>query len=205
MDSKVDSKVDSKMSWPAPERNKGPILEVLRAVLLEPGVVLEIACGTGQHAAHFARHLPHVIWQPSDLDPENLASAAAWALEAALPNLRAPVALDVTARVWPLEAADAIFCANMIHIAPWEATLGLLAGAARRLGPGAPLILYGPYRFDGEFTAPSNARFDDSLRARDPRWGVRDLAAVEAAASGFALERVEALPANNHAVVFRRV
>ena len=186
-------------------RNADPILAVLRRVLPPRGRVLEIASGTGSHAAHFARALPELTWQPTDVDPEGLASIAAWVEEAALPNLRAPLRLDVT-EPWPVERADAVLCINMIHIAPWSCALALLAGAARVLEPGAPLVTYGPYRFDGAFTAPSNADFDESLRARDPAWGVRDVADLrrEAAARGLSLEETVAMPANNHTLVFRR-
>ncbi|MEP7123812.1 MAG: DUF938 domain-containing protein [Byssovorax sp.] len=193
---------------PATERNREPILAVLRDVLPAAGVVLEIAAGSGEHAVFFAAALPALAWQPTDPDRESLSSIADHASEAALANLRAPLRCDVTEPGWGRDlAADAVVCINMIHIAPWEACLGLLAGASALLAPGNPLVLYGPYRFEGAFTAPSNADFDASLRARDPRWGVRDLADVtrEAEAVGFTRERVVALPANNHSLVFRRV
>jgi SAM-dependent methyltransferase len=189
---------------PATERNREPIRQVLARELPASGTVLEIASGSGEHAVAFARAFPGVTWQPSDADPGALASVAAWRDEAALPNLAAPLALDVTG-VWPLDRADAIVCINMVHIAPWEAALALFANAGRLLEPGALLFLYGPYRFDGAFTAPSNAAFDQSLRARDPRWGVRDVADLTAAADAHRLELRDtvALPANNHALVFR--
>jgi SAM-dependent methyltransferase len=188
----------------AAERNRGPILEVLRRVLPARGLVLELASGTGQHAAHFAAALPGVSWQPSDLDLAALASIEAWRVEAALPNLRPPVALDVAAARWPVEAADAVVAINLVHIAPWEVALALLARAAAVLPPGGVLCTYGPYRFDG-VTAPSNEEFDRSLRARDPAWGVRDVSALrrEAADRGLRLDEVVAMPANNHALVFR--
>jgi hypothetical protein len=170
-------------------------------------MVLEIASGTGQHAAHFARALPGITWQPTDASAENLASIAAWVRDEALPNLAAPRALDVEARDWGLERADAVFCANLIHIAPWSCTRALLAGAARVLPAGAPLVLYGPFREDGVPTAPSNERFDADLRARDPAWGLRALGEVirEAEAAGLVFDERVAMPANNLAVVFRRV
>lgn len=198
---------------PAAERNRGPLLDVLRGVLPTEAAlgrrpqVLEIASGSGQHAIYFAEHLPGLDWQPSDVDAEARASVAAWRDEAGLPNLRAPIALDVTQPGWTAGlAADAIVCANMIHIAPWEACLGLLDGAAALLPDGGVLITYGPYRFDGALTAPSNEAFDASLRAQDPRWGVRDVADVsrEAAARGLQREAVVAMPANNHTLIFRR-
>ena len=193
-------------SPPAAERNAEPILAVLRRVLPARGLVLEIASGSGYHAGVFARALPALTWQPTDRDPDGLASIAAWVEEAALPGLRPPLLLDVTAP-WPVEHADAVLCINMIHIAPWASALALLDGAARVLPAGAPLVTYGPYRFDGVFTAPSNADFDASLRGRDPAWGVRDVADLrrEAAARGLALEEEVAMPANNHTLIFRRV
>ncbi|MEK6349401.1 MAG: DUF938 domain-containing protein [Burkholderia sp.] len=196
----------ARLHAPAAERNREPILAVLREVLPAQGTVLEIASGSGQHAVHFAAALPHLAWQPTDPDPDALASIAAWAADAALPNLRAPRQLDVRADDWPLDAADAVVCINMIHIAPWEAACALIAGAARVLGDGGVLLLYGPYRRNGEHTAPSNAAFHAQLRRRDPAWGVRDLEAVTelAQAAGFEPERVVEMPANNLSVAFRR-
>jgi len=197
----------TKLRWPAPERNKEPILEVLRRVLPSSGTVLEIASGTGQHAAHFARALPGLAWQPTDASPENLASIAAWVRDEALPNLLAPRALDVEAIDWGVEGVDAVFCANLIHIAPWSCALGLLAGAARVLPVGAPLVLYGPFREEGVPTATSNEAFDADLRARNPAWGLRVVGDVvrEAAAVGLAFDERVAMPANNLAIVLRRV
>lgn len=196
----------TKLYSAACERNRAPILEVLREVLPPTGLVLEIASGTGMHAAFMAEALPSIEWQPSDADEEALASIEAWRTEAALPNLRSPVRLDVCAASWPIERADAIFNANMIHISPWAVTLGLLDGAARVLAAGAPLVMYGPYKRGGAHTAPSNASFDESLRARDPSWGVRDLERVvdEAAARGLDFEAVRELPANNLCVIYRK-
>lgn len=196
---------DPRRFAPATARNRAPILAVLQEVLPGRGLVLEIASGTGEHVVHFAAALPDLTWQPSDPSEDARASIAAWRDEAALPNLRAPLPLDVTAP-WPVDAADAIVCINMIHIAPWEATLALFAGAARVLPPGGPLVTYGPYRFGGAFTAESNAAFDADLRRRDPRWGVRDVVDLEAAAiaAGLALIGTFGLPANNHAIVWRR-
>jgi SAM-dependent methyltransferase len=153
----------------------------------------------------FARAFPALTWQPSDPDPTALASIAAWRAEAGLANLAAPFELDVT-RPWPLERADAIVCINMVHISPWESALALFANAGRLLAPGDLLYLYGPYRFAGEFTAPSNAEFDRSLRSRDPRWGVRDVDDLQRAArdAGLSLGETVAMPANNHSLMFRR-
>lgn len=191
---------------PAAERNKGPILEVLRRVLPDEGTVLEIASGSGQHAVFFAEHLPGLVFQPSDANAETLGSVRAWIAESGVTNVNDPVVLDVRSDPWPVTEAAAVVSINMIHIAPWEATLGLLDGAARILHAGGVLVLYGPFRRGGEHTAPSNAAFDESLRARDPAWGVRDLDEVsaEAATRGLALDDVVEMPANNLTVVFRR-
>ena len=190
----------------AADRNKGPLLEVLRRVLPDRGRVLEIASGTGQHAVHFARALPGLSWQPTDVDPEALASIAAHREEAALPNRLAPQRLDVTRRPWPVARAEAVVCINLLHIAPGAVTEALFAGARAVLPPGAPLLTYGPYRRDGRHTAPSNARFDAALRARNPEWGVRDLEAVVEVArdAGFDWEEAIPMPANNFTLLFRR-
>jgi SAM-dependent methyltransferase len=195
------------LSSPAAERNKGPILDVLRPVLPESGRVLEIASGGGQHAVHFAAQLPGVIWQSSDPDPTCRAAAMERFAAADLPNLPAIVDLDVHAWPWPIASADAVVCINMIHIAPWSAAEALFEGAGRVLHRGGPLILYGPFRRAGVATAASNEAFDANLRRRDPRWGLRQLESVVelAARHGVQLERVSELPANNIAVVFRCV
>src|SRR5262245_42400301 len=191
---------------PAAARNRDPILAVLRRHLPAQGSVLEIASGTGEHAACFAPCLPHLVWQPSDVDPDALASIEAHRAAANAPNLRAPIALDVTAPEWPVTGADAIVSINMIHISPWTAAQGLMAGAARLLAVGGVLYLYGPFKENGEHTAPSNAAFDASLRARDPSWGVRDVGDVRALADKHGFDFVErvAMPANNLSLVFRR-
>jgi cyclopropane fatty-acyl-phospholipid synthase-like methyltransferase len=191
---------------PAAQRNKQPILEVLRRLLPGRGTVLELAAGTGEHAVWFARHLPDLTWQPSDADAQMRASIDAHAGQAGAANLRPALALDVTAAAWPLDRADAALAVNLIHIAPWAAAEGLFAGAVRVLPAGAPLVLYGPFRRGGRHTAESNARFDAFLRAQDPRWGVRDLDDVDALAArcGFdPLELVE-MPANNFVMAYRR-
>ena len=194
------------LTAPAAERNKEPILEVLERVLPTRGLVLEIASGTGQHVLHFARALPALAWQPSDPDPHARGSIAARLADERAANVLPPVDLDVRTTPWPITACDAIVCINMIHISPWEATLALIAGAARTLPNDGILYLYGPYRVGGAHTAPSNAAFDRSLRAQDASWGVRDLEAVEAAAAEacFMLEETIRMPANNLSVVFRR-
>ena len=197
---------DNALTAPAVARNRDPILAVLREVLAAPGTVLEIASGSGEHAVHFASALPHLVWQPTDPDAQALRSIAAHAAQAQLPNLLAPLELDASAAAWPVTRADAIVSINMIHIAPWRAAVGLMAGAGRLLAPGNPLYLYGPYRRHGRHTAPSNAAFDESLKARDPEWGVRDLDEVAELADrhGLALQRTVAMPANNLSVIFRR-
>ncbi|CAA9263248.1 MAG: SAM-dependent methyltransferase [uncultured Acetobacteraceae bacterium] len=193
---------------PATLRNRDAILAALKRHLPARGAVLEVASGTGEHAAHFAAALPRLAFRPSDPDPGARASIDAWAAEARLPNLRAALALDVSAPGWERAAgeADAVLCINMVHIAPWAATVGLMRGAAGLLPAGGVLCLYGPFRREGRHTAPSNAAFDADLRASDPAWGVRDLEAVaaEAAANGFAAPMVEEMPANNLFVAFRR-
>jgi SAM-dependent methyltransferase len=195
---------DARRFAPAAARNREPILDVLRAHLPASGTALEIASGSGEHAVAFAAAFPTLVWQPSDPDPANRESIAAWIAAAGAPNLLPPIDLDTTGEVWPLATADAVVCINMIHIAPWDACLGLMRGAARLLAPGGLLYLYGPFMRDGAHTAPSNAAFDESLRARDPAWGVRDLGEVSEAAQGFARPAVIAMPANNLSVLFRR-
>lgn len=182
-----------------------PILEVLETELPKSGTVLEIASGSGQHAAFFAQHLPHLVWQPSDRDPDALASISEHVSEAALPNLLRPIALDVLALPWPVQRASAVACVNMIHIAPFSACLSLIRGARALLEQGAPLVLYGPYIIDGDFGADSNVAFDQRLRGENPAWGVRELRDVEreANALGLHLTALVPRPANNHVVVFR--
>lgn len=197
---------DKRRSAPHVARNAGPIADVLREVLPERGLVLEVASGTGEHALHFAREFPKLLWQPSDPEPVALRSIEAWREEAGLFNLLPPVSLDARAAEWPIDAADAVLAINMVHISPWSATAGLMRGAGGLLGPGGLLYLYGPYRQAGVETAPSNEAFDADLKARNPDWGLRELDDVTAAAAGhgFSLERVVAMPANNVSVVFRR-
>jgi hypothetical protein len=192
---------------PAAERNKQPIAEVLAHVLPPTGLVLEIASGTGQHAEHFARALPALTWLPSEADAAMLPALAERVRRAALPNLDPPLALDVHGALPALGRVAAVLCINMIHIAPWSACEALLKHASALLEPGAPLVLYGPFMRDGVHTAPSNAAFDASLRARNPAWGVRDLTDVDGLARlcGFDLQVTIAMPANNLTVVWRRV
>jgi SAM-dependent methyltransferase len=191
---------------PSAERNREPILAVLKRVLPATGTVLEIASGTGQHAIHFAAALPHLVWQPSDVDDEARASIAAWTAHSGLANVRPPLALDVRDASWGIEAAAAIVCINMIHISPWASAQALIGGAGRLLGPGGVLFLYGPYRRGGAHTAPTNAAFDEQLQRRNPAWGVRDMEAVVALAdaAGFDADEPVEMPANNFSLVFRK-
>jgi hypothetical protein len=197
---------DRRRFAPATERNREPILEVLREALPSEGLVLEIASGSGEHAVFFGAALPHLSFQPTDVSEEALESIRAWIEASGVTNVHPPLMLDTTRERWPVQQADALLCSNMIHIAPWAAAEGLFRGAARILPVGAPLILYGPFQIGGRHTAPSNAAFDESLRQRDPSWGVRHLEDVEALASaqGIDLEDRHALPVNNLALVFRR-
>ena len=194
-----------KLNAPATERNREPILEVLRQAMPQTGSVVEIAAGTGQHAVHFAGAFPQLTWLPTDIDPTSLDSIGAWCNQSNLPNLRPPVELDV-GLPWPVNTADAVVCINMIHIAPWQSCVDLIRGAAKILPKAGVLFLYGPYRVRDRPTAPSNESFDASLRDRNPSWGLRWLHDVEAEAktSGFELEHVADMPANNLSVVFRK-
>lgn len=187
-------------------RNRDAILEALSTALPHEGLVLEIASGTGEHAIYFAPRLAPLTWQPSDPNAEMRASIATWRETAPSPGLRPPLALDVTDPAWPLERADALVAINLLHIAPWPVCPALMAGAARLLPPGGPLVLYGAYKVGGRHTAPSNAAFDDGLRARNPDWGVRDVEAVDAAARAHGLEPAEhrSMPNNNFFLVYRR-
>jgi SAM-dependent methyltransferase len=187
-------------------RNRAPILDVLKRVLPPAGLVVEVASGSGEHAAFFAAGLPSLSWQPTDADARAVASIAAHRAAANVPNLLPPLHLDTTAPQWPVARADAIVCNNMIHIATWAVSEGLMAGAGRMVAPGGVLYLYGPYKIGGRHTAPSNADFDAWLRGQNAEWGVRDLADVTelAARHGFALAEKVEMPANNLSVVFRR-
>jgi cyclopropane fatty-acyl-phospholipid synthase-like methyltransferase len=195
-----------KQCWPAPERNRDPILEVLKGVLPEQGQLLEIASGSGQHAVYFAEHLHRWKIQPSDIDPDNLESIRAWVNDSGLANLLAPLELDVLEVEWPAPQVAAVFCANMIHIAPWECTLGLMRNVSQHLVDEGLLITYGPYQIDGRHTAPSNLSFDAGLKSQNPSWGVRNLNDVVDVAASFGLSyshRVP-MPANNFIIIFKK-
>ena len=201
-----EKQADGKWFTSSAERNKDPILAVLARVLPKRGVVLEIASGTGQHVLHFAKALPNLTWQPSDPDTELRESIALRVKEQQLANVNRPINLDVTRLPWPLQTADAVVCINMIHVAPWSATLALLEGTKALLPTQHVLFLYGPYRRFGQHTSKSNEQFDSDLRAHDPEWGLRDLEAVSdvAAGAGFVLAETVEMPANNYSLVFKR-
>ena len=197
---------------PAAERNRAPILEVLRQILPDKGQALEIASGTGQHVAHFASNMPGWVWQPSDAQADGFASIGAWCAQSGAVNVRGPLLLDVMAPKWPTGSAefpgkfDAIFCANMLHIAPWATCAALMAGASKYLSPHGALITYGPYLERDVPTSPGNLAFDESLRQRDPAWGIRALEDVvqQATLTGLRLQLRVAMPASNLLLVFRR-
>jgi Protein of unknown function (DUF938) len=202
-----DETSEHRQHAPATLRNRDFILDVLHDVLPKTGVILEIASGSGEHVVHFARSFPSLVFQPSDPDPEARLSVAAWARAAGVTNVRTPIALDASEPVWPIASADGIICINMIHISPWEATVGLIKGAAAILPSASPFYLYGPYKREGFATAASNQAFDRSLRDRNPTWGLRDLEAVAATAQTleFSGPVITEMPANNLSAVFRRM
>ena len=204
---------DDRLDAPAFHRNHGPIWDVLAHWLDDkPGNVLEVGSGTGQHVVEFARRSPHLLWWPSDLDPQNLRSIDAWRHHAQVQNVEPARRIDLAAPDWGLSEDDsatlsdltAIFCANVLHISPWATTQGLMQGAAQRLHPGGRLFIYGPFKQDGQHTAPSNEAFDASLRARNPQWGVRDINDIrdEAHRHKLVLADIEAMPANNMILIF---
>jgi SAM-dependent methyltransferase len=199
--------IDRRLVAPATARNRDPILDVLRRELPPRGTVLEVASGTGEHVVYFGAALPALIFRPSDPEPGARASIDAWIADSGVINVLPAVALDAAAPSWPIAAADAVLCINMVHISPWAATLGLVAGAARILPPGGLFYLYGPYKRGGRHTAPSNEAFDQNLRARDPQWGIRDIESVAAAAqeAGFSAPTIIEMPANNLSLILRRL
>ena len=196
---------DLRLSAPSALRNRGPILETLRPQLPRAGVVLEIASGTGEHVAYFATALPGLTWQPSDPDPARRTSIDAWTAD--LPNVQPACDLDAQRAEWPVSQADGILCINMIHISPWSATLGLLAGAARILPPGGLLALYGPFRRGDRPLEAGNQAFDQDLRSRDPAWGLRTVDAVSTAAKSynFGDPAVAEMPSDNLMLLFHRL
>lgn len=196
----------SKQHAPATERNREPIRKVLEAELSESGLLLEIAAGTGEHAVYLSNAFPHWQWQPTDPDPDALASITAWREEEGGENLLPPLQLDASAAAWPVESADAILCVNMTHISPRAASEGLFAAAARMLKSGAPLVIYGPFLEADVETTQSNLDFDASLKSRNPEWGLRDLAWIDGLAETNGLSRTarHVMPANNLTLVYRR-
>ncbi|MBN07693.1 MAG: SAM-dependent methyltransferase [Rhodospirillaceae bacterium] len=204
------STVDDRLHWPAPERNKDAILQVLREYIPHtPGqdrLCLEVAAGSGQHAAHFAARLPDTIWQASDPDPHHLASIQAWLDRTGLTKTPKPLCLDTRNRPWPIQSADAVLCINMIHISPWESCISLFDEASNILSREGVVYLYGPFTIGGKHISPSNTAFDESLKSQDTSWGVRDLNEVSAVARqhGFRLSANLAMPANNLSVIFRQ-
>lgn len=193
-------------TWPAPERNKGPLLEVLQK-LFEGGLVVELGAGTGQHAVHFARGLPGVTWQPTEIDPELYRVIAARVQFSGLHNLKPPLLLDVRAPSWPVGECAGLFSANLLHVSAWAVSEQLFCGAARHLSEQGLLVTYGPYRLSGEHVSASNAAFDESLRAQDPSWGVRDVTELERCASRYGLalrERIQ-MPVNNLTLVWEKL
>lgn len=201
-----EKRADGKWFIDSAERNKGPILGVLARVLPRRGVVLEIASGTGQHVVHFAKAFSGLTWQPSDPDAELRESIALRVRDEQLPNVNPPIDLDVTRLPWPLQTADAVVSINLIHVAPWSATLALFEGAKALLPTQHAVLLYGPYRRYGRHTSESNAQFDSDLRAHNPEWGLRDLEAVSdvAGRAGLVLAEIVDMPANNFSLVFKR-
>lgn len=198
--------MDPRRNAPACERNRDPILAVLTEVLPREGRLLEVASGTGQHAAYFAPSFPSLRWQPTEYDGGALASIDAWAAASGAANIEPALVLDVTAEPWPFGTLDAVFNANMIHISPWRTCEALMAGCGRHLRSGGRLVVYGPYKIGGAHTAPSNVDFEAWLKGQDANWGVRDLEAVEdvARAAGLLLQRRVEMPANNQTLVFER-
>lgn len=203
----VDNLAEGRLVSPSAERNKGPIVDVLKRVLPDHGLILEVSSGTGQHIVHFAREMPHLHWQPTERDDGCLRSIAGWRAAEELPNVGEPLRLDVADRPWPIGPVAAVVCINMIHIAPWTAAEALIRGAEATIVAGGILFLYGPFSRSGKHTAASNDAFDRQLRANNPDWGVRDLGDVTRFAEQHGFEAPETfdMPANNLSVVFRRL
>lgn len=198
---------DARLVAPATGRNREPILNVLRRHMPSRGLILEVASGTGEHITYFAEALgPELTFQPSDPDAGARASIDAWAARLGVSSVLPAIALDASADDWPIQQADMVICVNMIHIAPWQAAVGLMRGAASLLPAGGALLLYGPFRRGGRHTSPSNEAFNRTLRMQDPNWGVRDLEMVVELAKGYGLgpALIEEMPANNLSLVFRR-
>lgn len=209
----IRSTLDGRLDAPAFHRNHEPIWSAIGPWLLQQGGnVFEAGSGTGQHVVEFARKSPHLVWWPSDYSDAHVRSIEAWRMRSGLDNIRPARWIDLSAPDWGLPAGDsqqlrdltAVFCANVVHIAPWQVAQGLLGHAAERLKPGGRLYMYGPFMRHGQHTAPSNAAFDARLRAQNAQWGVRDIADIEAAASGLTPIEIVPMPANNFILVFER-
>jgi cyclopropane fatty-acyl-phospholipid synthase-like methyltransferase len=197
---------DRRLFSPSTERNRSHILAILQRLLPDPATVLEIGSGSGEHAVYFCAHMPWLHWQPTDGDPAAIDSIIAWISHSGLPNIAAPLELELHSEVWPVRQADAVVAINVLHYSPWSSTPALFRTAARLLPKGGVVYCYGPYRRGNAHTAPSNAAFDEWLHGIDERFGVRDLEAVEAEARehGFRLDELIEMPANNFSLVFRR-
>ncbi len=200
--------MDKRQFSPACERNKDPILVVLKQHLPDQPHVLEVASGSGEHGHYFCQQLPHIIWQPSDIDPRYQESVVAWQKHQPLDNFLPPLTLNMTDETWfnnVKNTINSMFNANMAHISPWAATEGLFNGAGQVLNPNGKLFLYGPFKIEGQHTAPSNSEFDKSLKARNPQWGIRNLEDITALAkqNGLVIEQKIAMPANNFMLIFR--
>lgn len=195
-----------RLFYPATSRNRDVILDVLKTIMPEQGQILELASGSGEHVIHFAEHFKKLTWQPSDLEDKSIDSIRSWIEHTKLNNIHPPLKLDTTAPHWPLEAVNGILCINMIHISPWEATIGLMHKAGQLLSQGDFLYLYGPFRIDGKQTSASNHDFEGWLKERDPCFGVRDMGEVEDQANqqGLELNQKIPMPANNFSLVFRK-
>ena len=202
----LEDRPGDRLFSPSAERNSDAVAAALKHILPNEGVVLEVSSGTGQHIVRFAAEMPELTWQPSERDAGCLGSIVQWIAADAPPNIRQPIRLDVMDQLWPIASAAAVVCLNMIHIAPWPATEALMRGANAILRPGGVLALYGPFRRDGQHTAPSNAVFDEDLKSRDSDWGVRNLEDVAACAkaNGFGEPQIVEMPANNLLVVLRK-
>jgi hypothetical protein len=198
---------DDRRYAPATARNRDPLLQVLKSLLPRTGTILEIASGTGEHACYFAPVFGEAIWQPTDTDESAMASINAHRQADAPANLAPPLHLDVMQAEWPVSAADAVLCVNMVHISPWACCENLFRGCANVLSPGAPLVLYGPFKREGAHTAPSNAEFDQTLRRQNAEWGIRDMGEIAEAGKirGLALEDPIAMPSNNFCLVLRQM
>ncbi|SDD24700.1 MULTISPECIES: DUF938 domain-containing protein [Kordiimonas] len=205
-----DETADARLRAAATARNRDVILAVLKTHLPERGSLLEVASGTGEHAAHMAGHFPNLHWQPTDIDPRHIASIDAWRIHVGQDNILPAKHLDVLEDRWPIDHLPAplvaVMAVNLIHISPWEVTETLVAGAGETLGSGGVFYLYGPYKRFGAHTSESNEAFDASLKSRDPSWGVRDMESVVelAAEAGFGKPEVIPMPANNFSLVFKK-